>query len=144
MCYFSFQSLVKHIPSSIDTNLDTWPPVRGEPTRAYTKFISICQHLLLFQFSDHILVRIHQHYTLVILLLILTLSLIMTFLLPFTRVNALAHLLLSLVLYLIHTCLPPFMFLFILWIHTLFQVCVRSPNNPKSEGRQKEEMMALE
>jgi len=60
-------------------------------------------------------------------------SFLMIFLLPFVRVNALAHLILSLALYLIHTCLL-FMSLFLFWTHICSQVCIRSPIYPKLEG----------
>jgi len=65
----------------------------------------------------------------VILLIILTLSQMMTFSLLFARVNALAYLILSLTLYLIHTCLSHFMLYFFCGLI----VCVRSPIYPRME-----------
>ena len=36
--FFLIQDLpIKNIPSLVDTDLDAWPPIYGEPTGAYTR-----------------------------------------------------------------------------------------------------------
>ena len=125
ICFFLFRiHPIVHTPLSVDIELGTLPYIHGEPktphwfgesTRVFKRHTStaLVPTSSVFQFSEHKLVRIHLHYPLVILLLILTVFSIMILLLPFIKVNTLAYLTFSLALYLIHTCLLPLISLFL-------------------------------
>ena len=126
-------------PSAININPGTLPLAHGEPKTPTglenqlepshdILLLHLYQHLLLFRFLSHKLERFFLHYSLVILLLILIIFLMMTFLLFFARVNVLARLILFLSLYLIHTCLPAYMLLLLLWTHIFFSSLCQKPS----------------
>ena len=97
----------------------------------------------MLQFQSYKLVKMFLHYPLVILLLILALSLTTIFPLRFSRANAITYFTLFLALYLIHTCLSPFIPLFFFRELILYsQVCIRSHFYPYWKDAMKEEMMS--